>query len=236
MPAAKSKSKSKSKTSSKPKRSPTPVKKLTSVFKDRMLGKAKAAPKPAKPIPTNHVAFVIDRSGSMDNLRTAVVETFNSNLAAIKQEVYKNTTADGKSDQKTTFTRVVFSDYITMPVKAQPIESVKSMRADDYYPNGGTALLQAVGETIETLEALPRTTRFPRATSRSGKRPNKEPARPDARSLEAFLPTTRAERQASIRSKNSSRRTFRRSPRKTFRSSMTSQETPRFTRSKQRSR
>lgn len=137
-----------------------PAKKLTSLFKDRVLNKVskpkETKPKAlAKPKLTNHVAFVIDRSGSMEHLIGPVVETFNSNLATIKEEVYKNTTSDGKSDQATTLTSVLFSDRVDMPVKAQPVDTLQRMRPIDYQPDGGTALLQAVGETIEMLEKLP---------------------------------------------------------------------------------
>ncbi len=107
------------------------------------------------PAPTNHVALVIDKSGSMQSVRSQVVDVFNDNLTTIKTEVYKNTTSDGKSDQLTTLTSVLFSDQANIRFVAQPIDSLRAMALDEYVPSGGTALLQAVGETIEALEKVP---------------------------------------------------------------------------------
>lgn len=141
------------------KSSPKTSKKLTSSILDRVLRKNKSKP-PAPPapkivLPSNHVAFLIDRSGSMDHLRESVVRAFNDNLTTIKEEVYKNTTSNGKSDQRTTLTSALFSTTVEFSRVLSPVDTLKTMKVHEYRPEGRTALLQAVGETIEALEKSP---------------------------------------------------------------------------------
>lgn len=86
------------------------------------------------------IAYILDRSGSMEPLREAAVAGFNDFL---KHQL------DVPGDARLTL--VLFDDEYLVPVAAMPLEEVPQLNAQTYLPRGSTALLDAIGETIDAL-------------------------------------------------------------------------------------
>lgn len=103
------------------------------------------------PSPTNpatELAFILDRSGSMESMRQAAIDGFN--------EFLRDQQA---SPDNTRLTLVLFDDIITTVHDALPIAEILPLDQDTYVPRGSTALLDAIGDTIDRLgrrfDALP---------------------------------------------------------------------------------
>lgn len=86
------------------------------------------------------IAVVLDRSGSMGSVRSETIEGFNEFLASQKQ-------APGEA----TLTLVQFDDQFDIMHDATPLECVQSLTIDTFVPRGTTALLDAIGRTIDGL-------------------------------------------------------------------------------------
>src|SRR6266480_6557801 len=88
----------------------------------------------------SEIAFVLDRSGSMKSCQQAAIEGFNQFLA---------------DQQKTVglakLTLVLFDDEYLVPISSIPVEEVVPLTDDTYQPRGCTALLDAIGQTIDDL-------------------------------------------------------------------------------------
>lgn len=83
--------------------------------------------------------FVLDRSGSMEHLTQETIGGFNSLIN--KQ----------KKDNETYVTTVLFDDYYELLHDHLPINSVPRLTDTEYYARGCTALLDAVGRTIDNV-------------------------------------------------------------------------------------
>lgn len=95
----------------------------------------------------NHIAVVLDESGSMMAIRREIMAAFNEQVEVIRASA---------TDQPTTISLVTFSTSVPDPAYwAQPVEAMRPLREADYRPNGLTAMLDAVGLTIDRLRALP---------------------------------------------------------------------------------
>lgn len=94
------------------------------------------------------IAFVLDRSGSMDSCRDAAIEGFNRFLKEQQQ-------VEGLAK----LTLVLFDDEYLVPAQALPVAEVIPLDNETYVPRGSTALLDAIGRTIDEmgvrLAALP---------------------------------------------------------------------------------
>lgn len=86
------------------------------------------------------IAYILDRSGSMQPLQEAAISGFNDFL---------RDQLDVPGDARLTL--VLFDDEYLMPVAAKPIEEVPRLDATTYVPRASTALLDAIGETIDAL-------------------------------------------------------------------------------------
>ncbi len=90
----------------------------------------------------SEIAFVLDRSGSMESCRDAALAGFNSFLA---------------EQQKVTglakLTLVLFDDEYLLPINALPVAEILPLNDDSYVPRGSTALLDAIGRTVAELGA-----------------------------------------------------------------------------------
>ena len=86
------------------------------------------------------IAYILDRSGSMSPLVEAAITGFNSFL---------------KEQQKTpgdaNFTLVLFDDEYLLHADCTPIAEVRPLDANSYVPRGCTALLDAIGRTIDNI-------------------------------------------------------------------------------------
>jgi len=94
------------------------------------------------------IAFVLDRSGSMQSMVEPAIAGFNRFLR-------EQQAAPGEAR----LTLVLFDDEYLVPVDAQPIATVAALTTATYVPRAMTALLDAIGRTIdalgERLAALP---------------------------------------------------------------------------------
>ena len=86
------------------------------------------------------IAFVLDRSGSMGSVAESAVAGFNEFLR-------DQQSAPGQAR----FTLALFDDEYLLPANAVPIAEVVSLDAGTYVPRGSTALLDAIGRTIDDL-------------------------------------------------------------------------------------
>ena len=86
------------------------------------------------------IGIVLDRSGSMQSIRTEVIEGFNRLLAQQKE-----------IRQAASLALVLFNDRVTLLYDAVPIADVPALSAESYLPEGGTALNDAIGLMAQAL-------------------------------------------------------------------------------------
>ena len=87
------------------------------------------------------VVFLLDRSGSMQGSELDTIEGYNSYLS--KQR---------KNKFNTKITTVLFDDRYEILHDRKDIKEVKNMTEKEYYVRGCTALLDAIGKTINKLD------------------------------------------------------------------------------------
>ena len=89
------------------------------------------------------IVFILDRSGSMGGLENDTIGGFNAMLKEQKEK-------DGKA-----FVTTVLFDHERFTLHDRlPIEKVPEMTAKDYTVRGCTALLDAIGYTIEHIKRI----------------------------------------------------------------------------------
>lgn len=86
------------------------------------------------------IVFLIDKSGSMGRLKNDTIGGFNSFVDS------------QKDDTKTTLTTVLFDTTWKILHDGLDVYEVEEMTKKDYIPGGGTAMLDAIGETINTVQ------------------------------------------------------------------------------------
>jgi len=86
------------------------------------------------------VVFILDRSGSMSGLEGDTIGGFNSMLKKQREE-------EGNAN----VTTVLFDDEIEMLHKRVNIKEIKNITSEDYYVRGCTALLDAIGNSINFM-------------------------------------------------------------------------------------
>ena len=98
-------------------------------------------------MPRDEIVLIIDKSGSMGAIKDDAIGGFNSFLAEQK-----------KIDRQANVTFVLFDDRYQLIHDGKDIREVKSLTGETYQPSGTTALLNAVGRTVdrvgERLDAL----------------------------------------------------------------------------------
>lgn len=105
------------------------------------------------------ITIILDRSGSMSQLRSFVIEHFND---FIKE--YKAT------GEKSYFNLVQFDHEVEKTIDNIPVEKVKPLKKSDFQPRGTTSLNDAVGMTIqEKLESFNKKTKVIIAIITDGK-------------------------------------------------------------------
>lgn len=83
------------------------------------------------------INIVLDRSGSMDTIKSDTIGGFNSFLSKQKQVA-----------GEATITLVQFDDIYEEVYKAIPLENAPLLNDDTFIPRNTTALLDAIGKTI----------------------------------------------------------------------------------------
>lgn len=86
------------------------------------------------------IVFLIDKSGSMGRLKDDTIGGFNSFVES------------QKDDTKTTLTTVLFDYSCKTLHDGLDVYEVEEMTNKDYITGGGTAMLDAIGETINTVQ------------------------------------------------------------------------------------
>lgn len=87
------------------------------------------------------VIFLLDRSGSMSNCVSDTIGGYNHYLEEQKKNKYN-----------TKITTILFDDQYECLYKRTPIKNVKNLTNKEYFVRGCTALYDAIGKTINSLE------------------------------------------------------------------------------------
>jgi uncharacterized protein YegL len=88
------------------------------------------------------IAFILDRSGSMAAMVEPAISGFNSFLRDQQQ---------GPGDARLTL--VLFDNEYQVPCASLPIAEITELDTTTFVPRGSTALLDAIGRTIDELGA-----------------------------------------------------------------------------------
>lgn len=86
------------------------------------------------------IAFILDRSGSMSRVAHAAISGFNDFLR-------DQQAAPGQAK----LSLVLFDDEYLVPVDNIPVQEVVALNSDSYVPRNSTALLDAIGQTIDRM-------------------------------------------------------------------------------------
>ena len=89
---------------------------------------------------TTEIIFLIDKSGSMSRLTNDTSEGFNGFVTS------------QKDDTKTLLTTVLFDTTWKTLHNGVDVYEIEPMTTKDYIAGGGTALLDAIGETINNVQ------------------------------------------------------------------------------------
>jgi hypothetical protein len=88
------------------------------------------------------LAFILDRSGSMGVIAADAIEGFNFFL-------HEQQHAQGHAR----LTLVLFDDEYLVPIRSLPVDEIVPLDHETYVPRNSTALLDAIGRTIDELGA-----------------------------------------------------------------------------------
>jgi uncharacterized protein YegL len=92
------------------------------------------------------VALVLDQSGSMASVRSEAIEGFNRALDQIRETA--------ESGGETTVSLFVFNQHVEHRFMNASVQDIVSLNDRSYFPKGLTALRDAVGQAIETIEEV----------------------------------------------------------------------------------
>jgi len=86
------------------------------------------------------IAFILDRSGSMASVTEAAITGFN--------EFLRN---QQKTEGQARLTLVLFDNEYLVPLDGVPVQEAVALDTTTYVPRASTALLDAIGTTIDLL-------------------------------------------------------------------------------------
>lgn len=86
------------------------------------------------------IVFLLDRSGSMRGIEQDTIGGYNSYIESQKNNNVKVTT-------------VLFDDKYEMVTNREAIKNIKELTNETYYVRGCTALLDAIGKTINYMDS-----------------------------------------------------------------------------------
>ncbi len=87
------------------------------------------------------IVFLLDRSGSMSGAESDTIGGFNNYIKKNRNNKFE-----------TNVTTILFDDRYEVLHDRISIKDVKELTNEDYYVRGSTALLDAIGKTINTLD------------------------------------------------------------------------------------
>ncbi len=107
----------------------------------------------AGPVTTNkvHVTILLDRSGSMQDIRESTISGVNEYINTLRTD--KETEYDVSLIQFDTNNRSVAADF-TQTYENQPLSAISDLTLDDFQPRGSTPLYDAIGYCINRIEML----------------------------------------------------------------------------------
>jgi hypothetical protein len=94
---------------------------------------------------TTQVAIILDRSGSMEACREATISGYNEYLQTLE------TMATGDT-VNLAVTLTVFNNLVEIADVGATLAQLRPLTLETYIPHGGTAMLDAVGQTLALLE------------------------------------------------------------------------------------
>ena len=86
------------------------------------------------------MVFILDRSGSMSRLTKDTIDGYNSLIKKQKEE-----------DGEARVTTVLFDNFYDVLYENKDINTIEELTDKDYYARGMTALLDAIGKTINMV-------------------------------------------------------------------------------------
>lgn len=92
--------------------------------------------------PTIELICVLDRSGSMQDLKDEVINSYNHFIEEQKEK-----------DKNTRVTLIIFDDKYEIVYEDKKITKVPELTSEVYYPRGMTSLLDAIGTAVNTSKA-----------------------------------------------------------------------------------
>jgi hypothetical protein len=88
------------------------------------------------------IAFILDSSGSMESIKQGTIEGFNAFLSQQQQEHEK---------YPALFSLTLFNTRINEVISSEPVVKVPVLDTNNYSPTDGTALLDAIGITVDSI-------------------------------------------------------------------------------------
>ncbi len=97
---------------------------------------------------TAYITFVVDESGSMGNVREVTVSGINEQIQQVKRDFA------GKNSEKVNaiVSLIRFNDKVKPVFMYSDIDALQEITLDEYKPDGGTAMYDAVGYAINQLK------------------------------------------------------------------------------------
>lgn len=85
-----------------------------------------------------HISFILDQSGSMDTVKKSTISGFNEYLSTLQKD----------KEVEYTFDLTTFDNTSTRKASNKSLKALEPLTEKSYTPNGGTALYDAVCDTI----------------------------------------------------------------------------------------
>lgn len=89
--------------------------------------------------------FILDKSGSMQQIKDTIIKGYNEQLESIKK-------LDKENGTESTFGLVVFDSRVEVKYLNEPINTAETLTSTNYIPDGFTAFYDALGISIKALE------------------------------------------------------------------------------------
>ncbi len=89
--------------------------------------------------------FILDKSGSMQSIKSTIISGFNEQLESIKK-------LDAENGTESSFGLVFFDSLVTIKYLNEPINIAEPLTNTNYHTAGGTAFYDALAVAIKALE------------------------------------------------------------------------------------
>jgi uncharacterized protein YegL len=93
------------------------------------------------------IAFILDRSGSMNRGKRVTIDGYNEQINTIRQ--------GAQAVGALAYTDVQFASEVDLRAVGVALDQAEPLTLENYDPNGSTALMDAIGKTVEALLQRP---------------------------------------------------------------------------------